>query len=117
MVEVKFKDKDLKLVLNNYRLYTIAEELGVATPAEAIEAINEVLTRPEGGVISTKGMKGFATIFKHMVYEGTKPAPDFSESDWFDILSDDASQGVVEEFFNFLPPLETQKKNKEQEKQ
>ena len=116
MTKASFKGKDLTLILNNYRLYRIAEDLGVKTPAEAIESINEVLTRGEGEVISTSGMKGFVTIFRNMAEEGAertkKPLPQFTESEWFDILSDEASQAVVEEFFEFLPPLETQQPKK-----
>ena len=120
MTKATFKGQDLDLVLNNYRLFKIAEELEVETPVEAIEAINDVLTKPEGGVLKASTMKGFAVIFKHMVLEGAskagKPAPKFSDSDWFDILSDDASGKVVEEFFAFLPPMETVKKKQVAEK-
>lgn len=114
MTEVTFKGKKLKLVLNMYRLYCIANDLEAETPAQALDAVNEVLTRPEGEVISTSGMKGFVTIFRNMAEEGT-PGFKMTDSELFDILNDDASAGVVEEFFKFLPPAETQKKNNKAE--
>ena len=116
MTKVSFKGQELTLAMNNYRLYKIANELGAETPAQAIDSVGEVLSKKKGEAISTKGMLGFATIFKHMVLEGaeiTGAKINFSEKDYFDILSDEASQGVIEEFFNYLPQKETQKKTEE----
>lgn len=114
MTKVKFKGKELILELNYYNLILMSKEMGVELPSEAVTCLDEVLTKQKGRTLSVQSMERFVIIFKHMVNEGCDihnlNKPDFKERDWFDILNDDASQGVIEEFFKFVPPIETVKK-------
>jgi hypothetical protein len=116
MTDVTFKGKELKLHLSTYRIRMIGEELGYEYANEAFMCIAEILSKSteefKEGKITVRTLRDFPIVFKHMVLGGGNDGIEFSDEEYHDILTDEASQQVIEEYFNSLPPEVVTRKKK-----
>lgn len=111
MTEVKFKGKNVSLVLNMYALRMFGKAVGEDLPSGAIEKLQALNNTQSFDAMDMAG---------HLFYNMAKTASEIKGEalpitlpEAYDVIMDsEAMNGMVKEINNFWPEPETLKKNK-----